>query len=79
MPGSAVGQRDPHCGHSPGQSGAAQRRERQRQPDRVDDRLLEVDGRSSTDVADFVGLGGGLGGAVRVGEQLGEVDLDIVR
>ena len=31
------------------------------------------------DVSDLVVLGGGLGGAVGVGEQLGEVDLDVVR
>ena len=56
----------------------AQRRERQRQPDGVDDRLLEVDG-VVNDAAHLVGVGGLVGGAVGIGEQLGEVDLDVVR
>ena len=53
------------------------RRERQLQPDGVDDRLLEVDGVVDDAARPRRRLGGGLGGAVRVGEQLGEVDLDV--
>ena len=57
----------------PGAVLSAHRRERQHQADGVDDRLFEVDG-VVDDVADLVVFGGGLGGAVRIGEQLGEVD-----
>ena len=61
---------------------AAQRRERQRQPDGVDDRLLEVDGvplATGADAAYFIRFGGRLRGAVGIGEKLGEVDLDMIR
>ena len=67
----------PHSGHRPGAVRPAHRRERQHQPDRVDDRLLEVDGvvrptcptSSASVVASVVAVG--------IGEQLGEVDLDV--
>ncbi len=67
MPGFRANQRDAALLTQPGAVGSAHRRERQRHADRVDDRLLEVDGFEAavaTDARDLVGVGGLVGRAV---------------
>lgn len=49
----------------------AHRRKRQFQTDRIDDRLLEIDG-FVDDASDLVFLGGLVGGAIRIGKQFGQ-------
>ena len=77
-PGSASASGTPHSGHSPGQSGRHTGENGSASPtaSMIGCSRSMV---SSDDVADLVGLGGRLGGAVGVGEQLGQVDLDVAR
>ena len=76
MAGFGGGQRHTACGHRPAQSGPHSGANGSASPIGVDDRLLEVDG-VVDDAADLVGVGGLVGRAVGIGEQLGEVDLDV--
>ena len=75
--GARSARRSPHSGHSPGQSGRHSGAQRQRQHHRVADHLLDVDPLVDHP-RQLVGVGGLVGGAVRVGEQLAELDVDLV-
>ena len=75
-PGSAVASGIPHCGHSPGQSGPHVGANGSASPTAsmmgCSRSTVSID-----DASDLVGFGGRVGGAVGIGEQLGEVDLDM--